>query len=146
MWMLDTGLEVQMNRGRRGSPLRTSAIMLFVLLAASCSSTGGSSGGGNADLITREQIEMLPEGTAFTVIQRFRSSWLRARTQATFGNANPAYAEVFVDELRYGDINSLSRINTSQIETIEYISATDATTRYGTGYMGGIIRVNTRGR
>ncbi|HUF76133.1 MAG TPA: hypothetical protein VMM35_07630 [Longimicrobiales bacterium] len=136
-----------MNRGRPGSPLRASAIMLFVLLAAACSSTGGpSSGGGSANLITREQIEMLPEGTAYTVIQRFRSGWLRPRTQATFGNAEPAYAEVFVDELRYGDISSLSRINSSQIETIEYISATDATTRYGTGYMGGIIRVNTRGR
>ena len=123
---------------------RASMIALFALVIAACSSTGASSGGGNPDLITREQVEMLPDGTAFTVIQRFRSGWLRARTQGTFGNASPAYAEVFVDEMRYGDINSLNRISSTSIESIQYISATDATTRYGTGYMGGIIRINTR--
>jgi hypothetical protein len=135
-----------MDRRSSGSLLRASVFTLFVLLAAACSATGGSGGGGSPNLITREQVELLPEGTAFTVIQRFRSGWLRPRTQATFGNSNPAYAEVFVDEMHYGDINSLSRISSNQIETIQYISATDATTRYGTGYMGGIIRVNTRGR
>ena len=135
-----------MKRGRFGSSLRTCVLMLFVLLAAACSSTGGGGGGGNPDLITREQIEQMPEGSAYTIIQRFRSSWLRARQPATLGNASPAYAEVFVDEMRYGDISSLNRIGSSNIESIQYISATDATTRYGTGYMGGIIRVNTRGR
>jgi hypothetical protein len=133
-----------MKRCKSGAFVRASSIALFALLAAACSSTGASSGGGNPDLITREQVEMLPDGTAFTVIQRFRSGWLRARTQGTFGNSSPAYAEVFVDEMRYGDINSLGRISSTQIQSIEYISATDATTRYGTGYMGGIIRVNTR--
>jgi hypothetical protein len=125
---------------------RWSGLALLVLLAAACSATGGSSGGGNPDLITQEQIASVPDGTAFTIVQRFRSSWLRARTQATFGNTNPAYAEVFVDEMHYGDINALGRIASTEIESIQYISATDATTRYGTGYMGGIIRINTRGR
>ncbi len=126
--------------------MRASALFLFAVLAGACSATGGTGGGGNPDLITREQIEMLPDGTAYTVIQRFRSSWLRARTQGSFGNAQPAYAVVFVDQMQYGDIDSLGRISSTEIETIEYISATDATTRYGTGYMGGIIRINTRGR
>jgi hypothetical protein len=135
-----------MSRSKAVRLARTSALALLALLTAACSSTGGSSGGGNPDLITREQVDMLPEGTAFTVIQRFRSSWLRARTQGSFGNTEPAYAMVFVDEMRYGDINSLTRISSTEIESIQYISATDATTRYGTGYMGGIIRINTLGR
>ena len=135
-----------MSRSKAVRLARTSALALLALLTAACSSTGGSSGGGNPDLITREQVDMLPEGTAFTVIQRFRSSWLRARTQGSFGSTEPAYAMVFVDEMRYGDINSLTRISSTEIESIQYISATDATTRYGTGYMGGIIRINTLGR
>jgi hypothetical protein len=61
-------------------------------------------------------------------------------------NPEPVHAEVFVDEMHFGDINSLSRVSSINIETIQYLSATDATTRYGTGYMGGIIRINTRGR
>lgn len=123
--------------------LRMSAIALFAVLAAACSSTGGGGGGGSPDMITREQIETLPEGSAFTVVQRLRRSWLRARTQATFGNSEPAYPVVFLDEMRFGDIDSLNRISTNQIQSIQYISAVDATTRYGTGYMGGIIRINT---
>lgn len=127
-----------------GAYLRASVIALFMLVAAACASAGGGSSGGSRDLITREQIEDLPEGTAFTVVQRYRSGWLRARSQGSFTSSTPDYAVVFVDEMRYGDINSLSRISTSNIETIEYISATDATTRYGTGYPGGIIRIHTR--
>jgi len=133
-------LEVQMSRSR---PLRASTIALFALLAAGCSSTGAASGGGSPNRITREQIDELPAGTAFTIIQRYRSGWLRPRTQATLSNPEPAYAEVFLDQLHFGDINSLQRISSTQIESIEYISATDATTRYGTGYLGGVIRVNT---
>jgi len=135
-----------MSRSKTATLTRGSGLALLLVLAAACSTTGGSGGGGNPDLITREQVEMLPEGTAFTVIQRFRSSWLRARTQGSFGSTEPAYAMVFVDEMRYGEINSLSRISSTEIESIQYISATDATTRYGTGYLGGIIRINTLGR
>jgi hypothetical protein len=123
--------------------LRASVFALFALLLAGCSSTGAASGGGSPNRITQEQIAELPEGTAFTVIQRYRSGWLRPRTQGTLGNPEPAYAEVFLDQLHFGDINSLQRISSTQIQSIEYISATDATTRYGTGYLGGIIRINT---
>jgi hypothetical protein len=135
-----------MSRSKTATLTRGSGLALLLVLAAACSTTGGGGGGGNPDLITREQVDMLPDGTAFTVIQRFRSGWLRARTQATFGNSEPAYAVVFVDEMRYGEINSLGRISSTEIESIQYIGATDATTRYGTGYLGGIIRINTLGR
>jgi hypothetical protein len=131
------------------SSVGRAGLALFALLAAACSSGGansGGAGGGNPDLITREQILDLPDGTALTVIQRYRSSWLRARSQGTFNSNEPDRAEVFVDEMHFGDINSLSRISSSAIASIQFISATDATTRYGTGYTGGIIRVNTLGR
>ena len=133
-----------MKRSRSGSPLRASAIMIVALLAASCSSTGANTGGGNPNLITQEQIELLPDGTAFSIIQRFRSGWLRARTQATLSSAEPEYAVVYLDDMRYGEIDTLGGISANQIQTIQFISAQDATTRYGTGYMGGIIRINTR--
>jgi hypothetical protein len=48
--------------------------------------------------------------------------------------------------MRFGGIDSLSRIPSTNIESIQYMNATDATTRYGTGYAGGLIRVNTFGR
>jgi hypothetical protein len=134
-----------MTRFKAARLLRASALALFAILAPACASTGGPGGGGSSNLITREQIMEVPDGTAQTVIQRLRPAWLRARGQSSLSNPEPAFARVFVDEMQYGDINSLAGISTTEIESIEYISATDATTRYGTGYVGGIIRVRTRG-
>jgi hypothetical protein len=136
-----------MSRSKAVELVRGSGLALLVLLAAACSATGGGGGGsGNPDLITRAQIDEMPEATAFTIVQRLKRQWLRARTQATLANPEPVYAEVFVDEMHFGDIDSLSRVSSINIETIQYFGATDATTRYGTGYMGGVIRINTRGR
>ena len=125
------------------SACRSGAVLLLALLAAGCGSTGGGGGGGNSNLITRDQIVTFPDASAYVIIQRLRSTWLRARTQGSFGNPEPTYAEVFVDNVRYGPIESLNSVSSTDIDSIEYISATDATTLYGTGYAGGIIRIVT---
>ncbi len=52
---------------------------------------------------------------------------------------------VFVDRSRRGEIRELELIAADDVERIRYISARDATTRYGTGYPGGIIEVISRG-
>ena len=54
------------------------------------------------------------------------------------------YPEVFEDDLHFGPLNTLRQFPSEEIEAIEFISATAATTRYGGGYLGGIIRVITR--
>jgi len=35
-------------------------------------------------------------------------------------------------------------MSTNNIETMRYLSASDATTKYGTGYAGGVIEVTLR--
>lgn len=116
---------------------------MFVGITA-CGTTGGVSRGTSRDEITRAQIERLADGSAFMIVQLLRPRWLAVRTQATPRNPEPAYAEVFVDQLYFGRLRSLEQISSSEIERIEYLGARDATTRYGTGYLGGIIRVVTR--
>jgi hypothetical protein len=110
---------------------------------ASDSRASVSGAGSSRNNITRSQIDVVPDGTAFTVVEQLRPHWLNARTQATPWNPEPAYAMVFVDHLRWGTIYTLDRISTTQIDRIEYLNATDATIRYGLGYLGGIIRVIT---
>jgi hypothetical protein len=48
-----------------------------------------------------------------------------------------------VDGTVRGELDELRRFNTYNIETMRYLSASDATTKYGTGYMGGVIEVTT---
>ena len=44
------------------------------------------------------------------------------------------------------NINDLARMSTDNIETMRYLSAPDATIKYGTGYPGGVIEVTLRRR
>ena len=129
----------------RGAPGRT-------LLA------GGE--GGGMDTITREEITAFPDGDAMEIVRRLRPGWLRPRTQATITSAvataaaldaearavpDPAvYPEVFEGHLHYGSAESLRAFDSNEIERLERVSALDATTLYGTGYVAGIIRVITR--
>ncbi len=117
---------------------------MFLGITACASSTGGSMASGNPDSITRAQIESLPNGSALTIIQQLRRRWLRARSQGTLSNPEPAFAIIFVDGRRWGDTNSLMQISSSEIEQMDYLNARDATTLHGTGYVGGIIDITTR--
>jgi hypothetical protein len=44
-----------------------------------------------------------------------------------------------------GELSELRQFSVDDIETMRYLSATDATTKYGTGYPGGVIEVSMRG-
>ena len=124
----------------------TKSLLLLALFAGitACGAARSSPGGTSSDLITRSQIESLDDRTAFDLVQLLRPRWLTARMRGTLGNPTPAYAEVYVDGLRYGPLESLYQIPTNTIERIEYLGSLDATTRYGTGHMGGAILVVTR--
>ncbi len=120
---------------------------LSLILLSACASAGGGGGSsGRADIITREELEA--QGTqqedTYTVIQRLHPNWLRART-SSFGAGGPIYPVVFLNGSRYGELDSLRGFRITEVESIQYMSATDATTRFGTGYLGGVILVRTRG-
>ena len=122
------------------------SFLLVGLLVATtaCSSTGGTRTGGSGNVITRGEIVAVPDRSAYSLVRLLRPRWLEARVMATPSNPTPAYAHVYVDNLPYGPLESLYDISTNMIDQINYLSSLDATTRYGTGFMGGIIHVHTR--
>jgi len=124
---------------------RASLILLFIaIVAAGCASASSSEDQPrrNRNLITAEEIAALPTFTAFQIIRRLRPGWLRQRGPA--GTRSSGYAAVFQDGMEMGGHDALRNITAESIELIRFINATDATTRYGTGYAGGIIEVITR--
>jgi hypothetical protein len=126
--------------------------LLFVLVLAGCGAAATASRGGNSNLIASELLrEAETEGlSVYQIIQRNRPRWLRAgRGDTSFGNAEGGasgsdFARVVLDGAPYGDLSALRSLNTVSVESIEYMSASDATTRFGTGYVGGAILVRTR--
>ncbi|MEQ9399593.1 MAG: hypothetical protein RJQ04_10565 [Longimicrobiales bacterium] len=106
---------------------------------AGCASGGGGGGGGggSANLITAEQLADMQQLDAYQAIQRLRSNWLRSR------GGNPP--QVMTDGMRQqGGLDTLRQYRVADIQEIRYMSAGDATNRYGTGFDGGAILITTK--
>ncbi|MDE2805213.1 MAG: TonB-dependent receptor plug domain-containing protein [Gemmatimonadota bacterium] len=129
------------------SHMTLSFIIAFGLATAlaACSSTGGPSGPRrDPNLITAEELSEYATLSALDVIRRLRPRWLTGRGQGSGGMNRP---QVIQDGARLGDPeNALRSIAVSDIESLRYLNASDATMRYGTNYPGGAIVVTSRAR
>ena len=130
------------------------ALPFCVLLLLSSISMGCASGNRSSDTgvvrdsnrISQEEIQGLPSGTAFDAVQRLRPIWLRSRSTTIGSGARGTVSlpRVFVDERDFGTHGTLREFFLDQVEEILYLSASDATTRYGTGYPGGIRHIRLK--
>jgi len=100
----------------------------------------------NRSVLTAEEIQLEKANsfTAYEVIARMRPEFLRSRGTSSLRSLQPSTAVVYVDEIRYGNLNSLKNMSADQIYRIEYINAADATTRFGTDHFGGAILITTK--
>ncbi len=97
---------------------------------------------GGTRLIVRAQLEQLAGLSAWQAVETLNPRWLRSRSVSV--NYGPSYARVVVDGTVRRVLADLYRMSTNNIETMRYLSASDATTKYGTGNAGGVIEVTLR--
>lgn len=135
--------------GRRVAGLVVLCLALAVPVGA-CATSGGSGGEdsgarGGPDHIPREELQerLTPSTSLYQAVQRLRPRWLRAQ-RGVSGSGQRFQPVLYVDDTRYGPVTELRRLRVSDAEELRFISATDATTRYGTGVAGGVISVRTR--
>jgi len=102
----------------------------------------------NPDVIDQGEIASRASeaANALQIIQKLRPQMLQGRglgspTDVTGETARP---RVYVDNISYGDLSSLSNLNATQISEIRFLNSRDATTVWGTGHMGGVILVTTK--
>lgn len=94
------------------------------------------------DPITIEEMQSVQSLTnGYELVQRFRPRWLRARGRSSMSSSAPVV--VFVDNVHLGAVESLYNIAVERISEIRYFDAADATSRWGTGFSGGVIEVVT---
>lgn len=102
------------------------------------------------NVISVEEIDQIRNevSDAWELVKRLRPRFLSTRGAASFGNAASGraapYAKVVVDGVGRGELHTLRQIPVMHVIEIRYLSAADASTRYGTGYDGGAIEVKTR--
>jgi hypothetical protein len=119
---------------------------LFLVCAVAVSACGGVStqGSGSRDVLTAEEISRASGMTAYDVVQQLRPQFLRLRSARSTQAAGHAEPVVYVDNIRAGGLDALRGVRAESVEDIRYIGASDATTRFGTGHMGGAILVRIR--
>lgn len=119
---------------------RTTLVFALALAfgVAGCASSGSSSrpAGSSSTRIVRAELSALPDMDAFLAIERLRPRWLQSRA----GDV----VQLYIDGSRRTNVRDLQSMRIAEVEQMEYMSASDATTRYGTGHAGGAILLTTR--
>jgi len=139
-------------------------VLILGAVAGACAS-GGSSGGtassatatpagprGSANVITEAEIAATGLQTVYEVVERLRPNMLRTRGQmgrlsgaaGTDPGASSSTVKVFLNGTQMGDVSTLRNIQASSVRRVEYLSASDATTRFGTGVDAGAILVTSK--
>jgi len=93
------------------------------------------------NLISEIEIATSDATNAYDLIRKLRPHWLRSRGRRSIKYPQASYPVVYVNQNRYGDINSLSALGKQNITEIRYLDAGDATTFLGTNHAGGAIMV-----
>ena len=96
------------------------------------------------NVLTAAELERVAVETAYDAIQRLRPDFLRPRGRLSLENPAASLPVVYLDDIRLGGPDALRTIRVADVHEIRYLSASDATTRYGTGHPGGVIAVITR--
>jgi outer membrane cobalamin receptor len=118
---------------------------LLAALVLACGPRVGRIASAESQFITEEEVEASRAPTAFEVIQRLRANFLTYRGETSFNRSSShPYPTVYVDGQEFGTIQSLRNIPASQVSTIRLYRSWEATTKFGTGNMGGVIAITTR--
>jgi len=115
------------------------ATFALALGLSACASGGGGGGAprSSSNRITSDELATVAQLDLFTAVNRLRPQWLRPRSGQL--------PEVIIDGAhQQGGTEVLRSMRPSEVGQLEYMSASDATTRYCTGYTAGAIIVSTR--
>ena len=115
--------------------------LALVLGAPGCAGAGGGGGtsrpaGSSSDHIVEAELETLHQLSALEAVRRLRPRWLQTRTGAP--------PQVHVDGNPVGNVENLNSLRVADIQDMRFLNAADATTRFGTNYVSGVILVTTK--
>jgi hypothetical protein len=135
------------NERRRGPSRAAMAVGLVLLLGAGavgCAASGERGPSRNPDLITRAEIDESSAPNAYDLVQQARPRWLSSRGASTLQQSGGDMPLVYVGERRHGGIETLRGFSIDGIESLRFINAANATTRYGSGHTGGVVQITLR--
>lgn len=145
-WIVDPDEMVDFSAELDPAPVDLGGVVATFLGGGGGPATGVAERGG-PDFIPRAELEGYRGESAYSTVELIRRRWVRPqRSSGTAFGRDPVYARVVIDGSSRQQLGDLRSINVDGIENMRYMSPVDATTKYGTGFSGGVIEVTTRGR
>ncbi len=118
-----------------------------VIWLTACATTAGTSAarGGDRSFLTAEELRAESPGRSLhDVLRQRRPQWLAKRGPVSLRGSSDIV--VYSDGVAVGGPAVLQTISTQTVESVRFLSAAEATTRFGTGHAHGAILVQTRRR
>lgn len=127
---------------RRGLSLLAAACAVI----GACTSPGAQTGRPTIrNVILADDIARVGATNALEAIQRLQPRMLaKQRGPSSINFENQTQIAVYLDGSRFGGIETLQLIEATPILEIRFLSASEATFRFGTGNSGGAIVITTR--
>jgi hypothetical protein len=125
-------------------PIRYLYVTAVATVLACASSGGGSASPRDSNVITEQELSAIPVGNAYDAIERLRPLFLRSRGKTSINTPGTQYATVYVDGVRYGDLNSLRNILASHVVDIRYYNGAEAGSRFGLQNTAGVIEIRMK--
>ena len=120
------------------------AVVCFTLGACAHSQQPRIGRSYDAQVITEAGIIEANVANAYDAIRKLRANFLTYRGRTNLRGSAASQPRVYVDDQPYGTVASLTTIRAVQVAEIRLYRAWEATTRFGTGNMDGVIAVTTR--
>ena len=93
--------------------------------------------------MTGEQLLETQQSTVFDALRQLRPQWLRARGVRT-ADGERLPVSVYIGGQRMGTVNFLNSLDPQAVSEIRFYTASEATTTFGTGNLGGVIAITRR--
>jgi hypothetical protein len=122
-------------------------LLASLLILPACASAGTereTALPGDQNRLTAHEIQQRDHTNAFEVVQALRPQWLRQRGQTSLRVPQSSEVVIYVDGQLLGGPGTLRHVHASQVDTMQYLNASEATMRFGTGHSGGAIVILTR--
>lgn len=119
-----------------------SVLCLTVVVSCASASSDRSAPSRDWDVLTTAEVQASNQTDAYGLIRTQRPNWLRQRGRQSV-NLQSALV-VYMDATRLGGVESLRSIPINMVTSIQYLDATSATQRFGTGHGMGAIVVSSR--
>ncbi len=116
---------------------------LSLVVLTGCATTNSKTPHGPHNMIQLGQIREQTASDAYDLIRKLRPQWLRSRAhRSSHFNGTAPQAMVYVNDNRYGDIDSLREISAEQIKEVRFMNAGEAAIRFGLNLAGGAILIS----